>query len=355
MIDWTQSMQQTFEYYVVDPKTWKDVKKLNNITTSEITYDKTTDTLGSASITTTESIEECYIRIYLVAIQNGLTDKRSLGTFLVQTPSSSFDGKVHSVTLDAYTPLIELKEKNPPLGYSLLEGDNVMDRASNITRENLRAPVVSSVSNTKLFKDFVSQPDDTWLAFIKDLIANDKKEFTLDEIGRVMFAPKQNIESLQPVWTFNDDNSSILYPELTIKHDIYKIPNVVEVIYSQGEDYFYAKVVNDDENSVLSTVRRGREIVRRVTNPDITGEATELQVQEYARLLLESLSAVEYTISFKHSYCPVRLGDCVRLNYKRAGINDVKAQITSQNISCKSGCTVNATAVFTSKLWGGKL
>lgn len=355
MIDWTQSMQQTFEYYVVDPKTWKDVRKLDSITTSDITYDKSTDTLGSASITSTESIEECYIRIYMIVIQNGLTSKRSLGTFLVQTPSSSFDGKVRSVTMDAYTPLIELKETNPPIGYSLLKGDNIMDRATNITRENLRAPVVSTTSDTKLFKDFVAQPDDTWLAFIKDLIANDKKELALDEIGRIMFEPKQNIASLQPVWTFNDDNSSIIHPDLTIKHDIYKIPNVVEVIYSQGESYFYARVSNDDENSILSTVRRGREIVRRVTNPDISGEATELQVQEYARLLLETLSSVEYTISFKHAYCPVRVGDCIRLNYKKAGINDIKAQIVSQNFTCQPGCAVNATAVFTSKLWGGKL
>ena len=93
MPDWTKAMQQTFEYYLVNPYTWKDTKKINSITDTTISRDSTLETLGSASITTTESIGECYIRVYLVTIQNGLTEKHPLGTFLVQSPSYSFDGR----------------------------------------------------------------------------------------------------------------------------------------------------------------------------------------------------------------------------------------------------------------------
>ena len=134
MPDWTKSMRQTFEYYVVDPGTWKDVKLLNNVKSSTITRDLKTETLGSASIDITESVGECYIRIYLVTIQNGLKEKFPLGTFLVQTPSSSFDGKIRSVSMDAYTPLLELKENPAPLGYSILKDQNIMDIAYQITR-----------------------------------------------------------------------------------------------------------------------------------------------------------------------------------------------------------------------------
>lgn len=354
MIDWTQSMQQTFEYYTVDPNTWKDVKKINNIISSTVNRDSSAGTLGSASITISESLGECYIRIYLVVNQNGITAKYPIGTFLVQTPSSSFNGKIRNVTMDAYTPLIELKESHPPLGYSLLEGDNVMEQAYHITQEHLRAPVVNTVGDTTLYYDFVAQTEDTWLTFISDLIAYDKKEFALDEMGRILFAPKQNLASLQPVWTYNDDNSSILSPDISMSHDIYGIPNVVEVIYSNGEDYYYARVVNDDENSPLSTIRRGREIVYRVTDPDLTGDPTAFQIEEYARQLLESLSSVEYTVTYTHAYCPVRLGDCVRLNYERAGIKNIKAKVIAQSIECVPGCQVTETAVFTAKLWGDK-
>ena len=117
MVNWTESMQQTFEYYTVDPNTWSDVKKLDNVKSCTINRDLDTETLGSATIDITESVGESYIRIYLVTIQNGLTEKHPLGTFLVQTPSSRFNGKIRNVSMDVYTPLLELKEKQPPIGY----------------------------------------------------------------------------------------------------------------------------------------------------------------------------------------------------------------------------------------------
>ena len=352
MPDWTKSMQQTFEYYTVDPGTWKDVKRLDNVKSSSINYDSEAETLGSASFDVTDSVGESYIRTYLVTIQNGVTEKHPLGTHLVQTPSSSFDGKVRSVSMDAYTPLIELKENQPPIGYFIAKNQNIMSIAHRLASENMRAPVTMTTSSDKLHYDFVSDTGDTWLAYLTDLIANAKYSFMLDEMGRVLFAPVQDTASLQPVWTFDDGNSSILYPELTMDHDLYGIPNVVEVIYSNGNDNYYSKVVNDDVNSPISTVNRGREIVHRVTNPEFVGDPTKYQIKEYAEQLLRNLSTLEYSVSYTHGYCPVRVGDCVRLNYSKAGITDVKAKIISQSIKCEPGCPVTEKAVFTTKLWG---
>lgn len=351
-IDWTKSMTQTFKYYIVDPGTWKDDKEVTTVKSSTIKRDESSETLGSATIDADDLLGEDYIRVYLIANQNGVEEKVPLGTFLVQTPSSSFDGKVRSVSMDAYTPLLELKEKQPAIGYSVLKGENIMQLAYRLVRENARAPVIEALSDETLFDDFVAYTDDTWLTFISDLIANAKYSFSLDELGRILFAPEQKIASLQPVWTYNDDNSSILYSDIDLDHDLYGIPNVVEVIYSNGGNNYYARVVNDDPNSPLSTVSRGREIVYRVTNPNLIGDPTSNQIQEYAENTLKNLSAVEYTVTYSHGYCPVRVGDCVRINYERAGITDVKAKVINQSISCESGCKVDETAVFTTKLWG---
>ena len=221
MPDWTKSMEQTFEYYVVDPNTWKDVRMIDNVIKSSVTRDSDAETLGSATIDVTDSVGECYIRIYLITIQNGVTEKFPLGTFLVQTPSSSFDGKIRNVSMDAYTPLLELKESPPPLGYSLLKGDNILEKSYLICREHLRAPVVKTDNSKTLSDDFVANTDDTWLTFVSDLVVNAKYELGLDEMGRVLFLPKQDTASLQPVWTFDDGNSSILYPSLSMDHDLY--------------------------------------------------------------------------------------------------------------------------------------
>ena len=398
-------MQQTFEYYMVDPNTWKDTKLITTVKSCTINRDLEADTLGSATINIVDSVGECYIRVYLVVIQNGVTEKYPLGTYLVQTPSSSFDGKTRNVSMDAYTPLLELKEKQPPLGYYIpkstyhkvsyadsvytktdeildavagIVSDNVktttgeqvfkqnmpdgtdmyyciaetaMDLAYRLTRENVRAPVVWTKCTTPLSYDFVSDSNDTWFSYLRDLVSSANYEFVLDELGRVLFSPKQDISSLQPVWTYNDDNSSILYPEVTMNHDLYGVPNVVEVIYSTGSDQLYARVINDDPNSPTSTVSRGREIIYRVTNPDLVGIPTQAQIDELAEQTLSNLSSIEYTITYSHGYCPVRIGDCVRLNYSKAGMKNIKAKVISQSIACEAGCKVTEKAVFTNKLW----
>ena len=351
MPDWTASMQQTFEYYVVNPNNWKDDYQLKNVKKSTINRDSTAETLGSATIDVTDYVGECYIRTYLITIQNGVREKHPLGTHLVQTPSSTFDGKKRDVSMDAYTPLLELKENPPPLGYSILKGENVMENAYRIIREHVRAPVVKTECDKTLSKDFVANTNDTWITFSSDLIANAKYVLDLDELGRVLFAPKQETASLQPMWTFTDDNSSILYPELTLKQDLYGIPNVVEVVYSSGKNYYSARVVNDDSNSPTSTARRGREIIHRVTNPELSGDPTEEQIQLYAENLLKELSTLESTVTYTHGYCPVRVGDCVRLNYTRAGLKNIKAKVISQSIKCETSCSVTEKAVYTTKLW----
>lgn len=355
MADWTSSMKQTFEYYIVDPGTWKDVRRIDHVKSCSITRETDAETLGSATIDVDESIGECYVRVYLVTIQNGVTEKHPLGTFLVQTPAETFDGKTHSYSLDAYTPLLELKENPPPLGYSIFKDSNIMDNAYRLTREHARAPVVETICDKTLFSDFVAETSDTWLSFLIALMANAKYLYSLDELGRILFSPKQETAALQPVWTYDDSNSSILYPEVTVDRDIYGIPNVVEVVYSSGKEFYQARAVNDDPNSPTSTVNRGREIIHRVTDPSMVGNSTENQIVEYAEQLLREMSTLEYTISYTHGYCPVRLGDCVRLNYTRAGLHNVKARVISQSIKCEPGCPVSEKAVYTRKLWGDSL
>lgn len=351
MIDWTASMQQSFEYYIVDPGTWKETSRLDTVKSCTLTRDSETETLGAATIDVVDSIGESYIRVYLIAIQNGVKERVPLGTYMVQTPSSSFDGKTRSVTMDAYTPLLELKESPPPIGYSLRKGDNIMEAAYRLCREHMRAPVIKPWCSDVLPADFIADTSDSWLSFITDLVAAAKYTFSLDEYGRVLFSPKQDVASLQPMWTYNDDNSSILYPEYSMDHDMYGIPNVVEVVYSTGKSTYHARVVNDDPNSPTSTVNRGREIIHRDTSPILPDGVMQQQVDDYAVQLLRSLSTVEYTISYKHAYCPVHIDDCVRLNYLRGSLNGIKAKIISQSITCEPGCPVSEKAIFTTKLW----
>ncbi len=353
-IDWTKPMSQTYEFYEVDPGTWQDVRRLDQIQSCSFSRDYEADTLGSGSVSTTENLEEMYFRAYMIAKQNSNNYKVPLGTLLVQTPSEKFDGKNVSINLDAYTPLIELKETSPALGYSILKGNNILNMAYRLVCEHVRAPVIKpDVVNSKLLEsDFVAESDDTWLSFISDLLAVNDYFLELNEMGEIFFAKYQDTPSLQPAWTYDDDNSSILLPSIELQRDLYGIPNVVEVIYSGDDANLYSKIVNDDPNSPISTVNRGREILHRDTSPSITGTPTQDMLDDYASKLLRSLSTLEYTVSYSHGYTPILIGKCVRLNYRKANIKDTKVKILTQSFDCSTGCTVSETALFTNKLWG---
>lgn len=359
MPDWTASMQQTYEYYEVDPDTWEDRRKIDIVTSSSITRDVSSDTGGSASFNVSSDLGELYIRVYLITTQNRITEKFPLGTYLCQTTGEGFDGKVKDVTLDAYAPLLELKEKNTPLGYSLGKDVNILQSASRIVSQNVRAPVVGAEGDYVLSYPFVANINDTWFTFISDLLASVQYTMDVDELGRIIFIPEQDTNSLQPIWTYTDDNSSILQPDFDVSRDLYGIPNVLEVVYTKEDgiytkedgSYIYSKVTNDDPNSPISTVTRGREVMQRITDPDIFGSPTQVQLDDYAKQTLRNLSTIEYTLTYTHGYCPVRVGDCVLINYERAGLINQRAKVIRQNIKCETGCQVEETAVYTLSLW----
>lgn len=354
MPDWTKSMEQTYEYYEVDPATWTDRKQITNVISSSVKRDSSNDTGGSASFKVDSDLGELYVRTYLVTTQYRITERHPLGTHLCQTTGEGFDGKTKSITLDAYTPLLELKDNRPPIGYSLASGINILNVATSIVSENCRAPVIGGSSDKTLPTPFVSDLNDTWFSFVSDLLACAGYFLDCDEMGRVMFVPYQDTNSLQPVWKFDDDNSSILQPDFDIDRDLYGIPNVLEVVYTKNDGtYIYSKVENNDPDSPISTVNRGRRVVERITDPELNGSTpTQVQLDGYAKQKLRDLSSLEYTVTYTHGYCPVRVGDCVLLNYERAGIRNTRAKVTRQSISCETGCQVQETAVYTKSLWG---
>lgn len=352
MIDWSKSMTQRFEYYRVNPNTWRDTARLTNVIKASIRRSSTTDTLQSAAFTTDEYLGECYIRVYMIAQQGIEVEKIPLGTFLAQSQNESYDGVHWTMSADAYSPLIELKENAPSIGYYSAKGSNILDAAYALTKEHLRAPVVKTVADDILPKDFVATDSDTWFTYIRDLLGNAQYTFDIDEMGRILFRKSQKFESMRSVWTFRNDDRSIILPSVSTDKDIYGIPNTVEVIYSDTTAFYHVMAVNDDENSPVSTVNRGRTITKRITSPNISGLPNQEVVSDYAKKQLESLSKIEYKVTFTHGYCPIRIGDCITIDYPQAGLSNVRMLVVSQDITCDTGCEMSSTAVFTKKLWG---
>ena len=372
-VDWTKSMQQTFEFYTVDPNNWYDDQKLENIISCDLTHDLTSDKRGNASITVSEPLPECYIRTYLVVTQAGYMHKICLGTYLYMTSSDSFDGMKHNITMTGYTPMVELEEKLPPLGFHIVGITNrkhssdapmVTDAIKDIVTTYTRCEIENkTVIQKPLLNDFVAGSNDNFLTVINNILnASSLQQYilTVDEWGTIIVKDKPVLEDAIPTYIYTDDNSSILLPSLDTNDDIYGIPNVVEVLYTGDKRLPAIRVIvkNEDPTSIVSIQSRGREIAKRFTITNIAAPvndyseaAVRAQVTAQAERLLEAASTINKTISYSHGYCDVKVGDTVLINYERAGVTGIRAKVVSQRISCKPGCQVDEQAVYTKKLW----
>ena len=357
MTDWHRGRRQTFAYYEVDPSTWRDRAPIAAVTGCTIDREADGSLLESASIEVDEDVTaERYVRVYLVTEQrpygghDRVSERTCLGTFLVQTPSATYDGRTIHRTLDAYSPLLELRDDVPPAGYTLAAGTLPLQAAAAICRDACHAPVVSDSPGTALAAAHTAADGDTWLDVVTDLLSYEGREVALDQFGRIVFAPKRQTAALAPVWTFADDNSSILEAEVTEEYDWYGLPNVVEAVWSSPSRTLVSRAVNDSPNSPLSTVSRGRRVVYRIDSPEVSDDPTQEELDEYAVSKLREMSSVERTVTYTHGYCPVRVGDAVRLDYRAHGL-DVRARVVSQRITCETDCPVQETAVYTENLW----
>lgn len=354
-VDWLSSMQQTYEFYVVDPGTWMDKRRLMNISSFKITRNSDDELGESASFSCEEWLGEFYIRVYLIVVQNKIRFKVPLGTFLAQTSYESYDGKVRSVSYEAYSPLIELREKHPQIGYAIIKGRDVIQSIKNIIAENVRAPILIGDSETYsegdryAVQNLVADPNEKWLTYFASILKGYECHLGVNALGGITLEKDLDVALMNPVWTFNDDNSSILQADITVTKDLYDIPNVVEVIHSTSSDQYVATAVNDDKTSPISTVNRGRRVVYREI--DDSSSMSHDTLIRYAKKLLQELSSIKYELNYTHGYCPVKVGDCVRLNYYRAGLSGINAKVVSQSITCESGCLVTEKAVFSEKLW----
>lgn len=352
MIDWTKPMFQRYEYYKVSPNTWQDTELITSVNTGTITKDISVDTLGSASFVIDGLYGEHYIRTYLVCEQNGETHKECLGTHLLQSSSTRFNGIRRTANIVAYTPIMELKEKSVPICYTIPKGTNIVPVVTNNFMANMRAPFVQTYNEIKNTDyDIVADVNDNWAGYLSTVLSQNKLAYRMDALGRVEIYEPLILDTMTPVWKYTDDNNSILYKDVNYSQDIYGVPNVLEVYISLPEGTAYTRVVNDDPNSPVSTISRGREIVKRETSPNITGIPTQKELENYAIRRMKELSTIEVEVSYSHAYCPVTVGDCVRLNYRAAGLENIKAKVISQTIELTPGCKVSEVAKFTTNLW----
>lgn len=349
-IDWSSGYQVAYEYWEVDPSNLCNRRMLRTVNSCTIDRDASDETLGSAAMEIGEPVgNEIWVRVFAVITQRGSVHRECLGTFIAITPRVQMDGKSSTYSLDLYTPLRELADDGPPDGFPIRRGQNAVN-AARLVFQRFHAHLVDSGVSHALSKQVVSL-NDSWLSFGRKVLEAANMEVALDAHGRIGFSPVRDAAALAPAWTFIDDERSLLFDDAELTCGWSEVPNVVKVKVSgaKSADTAIATATNDSAFSPVSTISRGRIVSIIEENPE---GVTKANAKDYAARRLKELSCTERTLSFVHGYCPVRLGDCVRVIKSRNGL-DVKGKVISQSISCVTDLRVETEIAFTEVAWNG--
>lgn len=349
-MDWTKSLKINWRYVVVDPETWADTEELRSVRSCSLTWDLESELLVSGSIEVDGQIpDELYVRIWCDVQQGELAERYAVATLLCQTSNSETEGTVLTAKADAYSPLIELKDDIPPLGWSV---SGSADDAIAIICSHMRAPFLPYESDVELATDVVAADDENWLDMLWAACDEAGLEFRLDGMGRVVFGPRAEPWALQPTHSVSDtDERRIIYAERSRETDLFEIPNHFEAIRSDSGAWVKGDAWNTNQASRTSVMRRGRTITMREMNPDGLPSGSSQEVaDEYARKRLREESVITRTYSIGIGFMPLRLGDAVRFSDSKLAVDEV-VMVSGMELTCDVEARLDLTATSTEELW----
>lgn len=331
-MDWSKGFSAEYELVTVDRDSWEDNTRLEFMSGS---IDRVADSelMESATITVTENIGEAWLRIYLVAHQNGGFSRTPLFTGLASSPERKIDGSRVSWDCDCYSVL-------KPAGDVLLERGYYAPAGSgaDLARQLLSVspcPVSVEGMSPLLSSSIVAEDGETCLSMATKVINALGWRIRISGDGSVVLC-EMGSESKAVFGSINDDSIEL---DITDTNDWYSCPNVYRV---SGEEYGTAVVRDNSPDSQLSTVNRGREIWQEETGVVLNGRET--LVDYAARRLRECQSPSQKLNYNRRFYEDVTVGDIIGLNYP---MHDLVGnyRITSQSIELGYGCRTTEEAV----------
>lgn len=332
MVNYNNGISAIYYATRVDPKTWADAGEIP-IVSGTITKNADSNLATSADITIKESIgAEEWLRVYLIAEQNGAKERTPLFTGIVSSPSRSIKGNSETYKLDCYSVLKIADDILLPLGWfapARTRGGELIK----ILLSDLPCPVELDEGSPNIISSFVAGDNDSKLSVAHEIAEAINWQIKVNGDGSVRICPKP----LTIAGSFDNIENDILETSLTDDRDIFSVPNVLRVTLRGS-----AATARDDEpDSIYSTVNRGREIWMQETAKLAAGES----LGEYATRRLKELQNPSRKLAYTRRFRPdVDVNDLVSIVYPKQNIGDV-FRVKSQTITLSHGAKVKEEAI----------
>ena len=332
---WKDGFTASYYAAIIDPGSWRETGRLD-ITGGSIERSEG-DLRESADLDATELPNggEAWVRIWLDADQEGITHV-PLFTGLTSAPSRDIDGVRVSYKIECYSVLKPIDDILTERGYYIPAEVTAPQAARRLLKTGIAPVEVASVADMpRLTEAVIAEDGETNLTLAVKVLEAVNWHIRIDGYGTIWVEPNSH----EVKGMFDAVDNDIIELQVTDEYDWYSCPNVLRAI--SGDLTAIAR--DDDKDSPLSTVSRGREIWAEESSVNL---GTNESLAVYARRRLRVLQSPARTVSYTRRFNPdINVGDVVRINHPEIGI-DGEFRIKSQSLELTYGCRTSEEAVL---------
>jgi len=336
-MDWSSSYSSEWRIYRVNRDTWEDAEQIDNVQSVNITRTADGDLLESGSMDITGDFTADYYRIVMTAIQSDDVERVDVATLLFDANGGDYNHGTISQNADGFSVLYPASKRLINTGAYAPAGVNGAAYAGNLLQSAVNAPVMVEGSFI-LDENVIHEIGSSVLESVWSVLNAGDFIIQIDGRGIIHILPKPT----EPALTIDNTNIRYLSHGINYTRDISEIPNRYICIIGNER----ITIVNDDPNSVVSTVNRGFYVDEIDQSPTpINGET----INAYAERQLKSLSKLQDERSYTREYVPgVSLYSIIR-----ASIDGLEGdlRVTDQSLTCSHGISISEKANREIQLW----
>lgn len=234
-------------------------------------------------------------RIRPVLILDG--KETPLGVFMLVATPQTFSDVLDYTSVEAYDETMLVKQAAFEERAYYAAGTSYIAIIESILTSLGFANIEKDDSSAALSNDLEAAVGQNCLDFINSLLDSmNFQHLYADAYGTLQIRKIQNPDT--PSFIYRDTERFTLLDNIRKDTDIYDLPNVVIGVYSSADrsNPVVYKKVNDDPNSIISTVNRGYKVVKKV---EVRNAASLQDLTDYVeRVAFEAMQTTE-TVEFK--------------------------------------------------------
>lgn len=320
-MNWNKGYSARYYIKTVDAATWRDIDTYNIISGSVSRSDGDLKETADLDLKNVPEGAEAWIRIYLDARQGSGGEREPIFTGLMQIPSGSWDGTRRHYSCECYSALKPAADVLLQRGWYVPAGFPGAKAAADLLRIGA-APVEYGDTSPALSTTIIAEEGETNLSMANKILDAINWRIRISGDGTISIEPKET----EPRHKFDTLENDVVEFEVTDTLDLFNCPNV----FRATRENMTAIARDDDPESPLSTVSRGREVWKDERNAKLN-ENESLAQYAYRRLREEQQPS--RTVEYTRRYMPdVTIGDVVTLNLPAQGITG-SFRVTSQKIN----------------------